>query len=88
MTVVSLSVHKNNREQRRLKALRREARGRVENALRQIDDIDGYVILTIGKSGATVCSYRLPDGMSKNLLPDYVKRDIERTIHLDDAKPR
>lgn len=77
---VSLSVHKNNVEQKRRKQRRKTMKLSAKN-LAATDCIEGYFFVSWNKKGAYQLRFHDPDGIvGRNNLPSYVEGTARRTI--------
>ena len=83
--IVSLSVHKNNREQRRRHQIRKEL---VEDAkiMGHHTQVDGYLILGWNNRGGTAVTWSVGDLFEEDLLPDIVRTQILRKLSIRDRK--
>jgi|TARA_R110000822_G_C15145466_1_gene476672 hypothetical protein len=82
MTVVNLSVHKNNKWQRERKALRKDA---VDNIKRLVNnrDVAGYVIVVWSEAGERRVNWEVTSKSKIRpfQMPDYCKHALGSELH-------
>lgn len=83
MKVVNLSVHRNNRDQRRRRAAARDLVSDVRDVTKG-KDIDGFVLVTWDGEGTALCSWKR-GRMPQRALPDYVRGVMQSKFSMDDA---
>ena len=85
MSVVKLSVHKNNKDQKSKKDLRIAAVQDVKTCVKP-KDVAGYLILTWSEDrSANICwNIRGKSAVRVEDLPKFLKSQIKRKIYRDD----
>lgn len=85
MSVVRLSVHRNNIDARRRKRLRRHLKEDVNSILRDLD-IGGYVVIAWDQTKGTKSRWSCKEGpISSNTLAEHMKTTIIRDMGRMDA---
>lgn len=77
--VTKLSVHKNNKEQRRQKQIRKSLL-REARYCSQLKGINGFVVVTFGENDAHINSWEVKDGDLMS-LPEKTRMILAGTIH-------
>lgn len=73
----SLSVHRNNREQRARKLARQNYSNAAKHVLSELGDVDGFAIVGF-RGDCTYGRYSAPSGMPAIAFPEVVRRVLER----------
>lgn len=76
--VTNLSVHKNNKAQKKRKMIRKEMLHDAKDCS-QLSNIEGYVVMAFG-GDRNICNWYCQDGMV-HALPERVRTLIQGNIH-------
>lgn len=80
-----LTVHKNTRDQRRAKDIRREFMSDAKS-LKSMEGISGYSIVVWNKDCSAGCAwYSTPPVMPGLVVPEFTKKILERQIGQNDV---
>jgi len=83
---VELKVHLNERDERQRQKATALFKHAVEDMLARCDGtLEGFSITTVSADGTTT-RFLLPPQVPTNLMGEFVKRDIEREIGINDAR--
>lgn len=85
MTIVKLSVHKNNKWQRERRALRKDAVDSVKKLVNN-PDIAGYAIVAWSETGERSGSWKITSKsmIRPHQMPDYCKHALSSELHEDE----
>lgn len=83
MKPAKLSVHRNNKRQRDRKERRGDLMTSAREATKEIQDLDGYVVVAWDSDGTSIAKWRT-NRVPGTLVGEMAKRTVERAMNAMD----